>query len=74
MKPHIKVIQRNGVDVFVTSSMKMKKVNRRYNKYNELNINHPSRFMNCSYLDSYMHNAALTRNTLSGLSGLVKGA
>ena len=23
-KPHIKVIQRNGVDIFVTSSMKMK--------------------------------------------------
>ena len=26
MKPHIKVIQRNGVDIFVTSSMVMKKV------------------------------------------------
>ena len=25
MKPHIKVIQRNGVDIFVTSSMTMKK-------------------------------------------------
>jgi hypothetical protein len=24
MKPHIKVIQRNGVDIFVTSSMTMK--------------------------------------------------
>tara|TARA_R110000782_G_scaffold210178_2_gene298272 strand:+ start:1126 stop:1362 length:237 start_codon:yes stop_codon:yes gene_type:complete len=24
MKPHIKVIQRNGVDIFVTSSMKDK--------------------------------------------------
>ena len=24
MKPHIKVIQRNGVDIFVTSSMEMK--------------------------------------------------
>lgn len=24
MKPHIKVIQRNGVDIFVTSSMQMK--------------------------------------------------
>lgn len=28
MKPHIKVIQRGGVDVFVTSSMKMKAVSR----------------------------------------------
>lgn len=28
-KPHIKVIQRNGVDVFVTSSMKVKTVKRR---------------------------------------------
>ena len=25
MKPHIKVIQRNGVDIFVTSSMTMKR-------------------------------------------------
>lgn len=25
MKPHIKVIQRNGVDIFVTSSMKDKR-------------------------------------------------
>ena len=25
MKPHIKVIQRNGVDIFVTSSMEMKR-------------------------------------------------
>ena len=25
MKPHIKVIQRNGVDIFVTSSMVMKR-------------------------------------------------
>ena len=24
MKPHIKVIQRNGIDIFVTSSMTMK--------------------------------------------------
>ena len=32
MKPHIKVIQRNGVDVFVTSSMKMKQVNRSKNR------------------------------------------
>jgi len=24
MKPHMKVIQRNGVDIFVTSSMRMK--------------------------------------------------
>jgi hypothetical protein len=24
MKPHVKVIQRNGVDIFVTSSMTMK--------------------------------------------------
>jgi hypothetical protein len=24
MKPHIKVMQRNGVDIFVTSSMTMK--------------------------------------------------
>lgn len=29
MKPHIKVIQRNGVDVFVTSSVKMKEVKRK---------------------------------------------
>tara|TARA_R110002033_G_C3897243_1_gene239772 strand:+ start:7578 stop:7808 length:231 start_codon:yes stop_codon:yes gene_type:complete len=29
MKPHIKVMQRNGVDVFVTSSMKMKEVERK---------------------------------------------
>ena len=28
MKPHIKVIQRNGVDIFVTSSMTMKEVKR----------------------------------------------
>lgn len=28
MKPHIKVIQRNGVDIFVTSSMQMKPVKR----------------------------------------------
>jgi hypothetical protein len=27
MKPHIKVIQRNGVDIFVTSSMTMKETN-----------------------------------------------
>ncbi len=27
MKPHIKVIQRNGVDIFVTSSMVMKMTN-----------------------------------------------
>lgn len=26
MKPHIKVIQRNGVDVFVTSSMRTKEL------------------------------------------------
>jgi hypothetical protein len=25
MKPHMKVIQRNGVDIFVTSSLTMKK-------------------------------------------------
>lgn len=29
MKPHIKVIQRNGVDIFVTSSMEVKKVERK---------------------------------------------
>lgn len=28
MKPHIKVIQRNGVDIFITSSMKMKPTKR----------------------------------------------
>ena len=28
MKPHIKVIQRNGVDIFVTSSMVMKEKSR----------------------------------------------
>ena len=28
MKTHIKVIQRNGVDIFVTSSMKLKKVDK----------------------------------------------
>ena len=27
MKPHMKVIQRNGVDIFVTSSMTMKETN-----------------------------------------------
>jgi hypothetical protein len=27
MKPHVKVIQRNGVDIFVTSSMTMKDTN-----------------------------------------------
>ena len=34
MKPHIKVIQRNGVDIFVTSSMSMKpsKADRERNK------------------------------------------
>lgn len=29
MKPHMKVIQRNGVDIFVTSSMEVKAVTRR---------------------------------------------
>ena len=32
MKPHIKVIQRNGVDIFVTSSMTMKR-NNSYSNY-----------------------------------------
>ena len=29
MKPHIRVIQRNGIDIFVTSSMEVKAVTRR---------------------------------------------
>ena len=41
MKPHIKVIQRNGVDIFVTSSMTMKATKAEQasnrNAYNLLN-------------------------------------
>lgn len=45
MKPHIKVIQRNGVDIFVTSSMEMKPseviINYSYeeNHFNEMHRN-----------------------------------
>ena len=34
MKPHIKVIQRNGVDIFVTSSMTMKEAKPKITKSN----------------------------------------
>ena len=38
MKPHIKVIQRNGVDIFVTSSMTMKRTKTELRMYRGMRV------------------------------------
>lgn len=76
MKPHIKVIQRNGVDIFVTSSMVMKEENRLHefmwsdnDKWSEDVINKIDR----TTLDTYQTFATNALSSPSNATGCIGG-
>lgn len=70
MKPHIKVIQRNGVDIFVTSSMEMKPVKSKPYSIVASEMVRRSQAMTNSAYNCMLHNAGMANSLWSAYDGV----